>query len=142
MKWPLMTTEELHRFGIELILPYLEKDGVTVESINPDIRSNPQIVGKRWGKLAFIAVRTACYPSKGELTPDDFRQILCFADNHGATAFFASVGIACAAYPDKSPVTTKADMRLPIRDAGFYVSYQGLVIMTTSDRVQVWPRQE
>lgn len=139
MNWPLMTNEDLHTFGIELILPYLEKEGVTIESVNPDIKSNPQIVGRRWGGLVFIAVRTACYPSKGELTSEEHLQILDYADKRGATAFFASVGIACVSYPDRSPVITDADMRLPIREAGFNVAYPGLVIMTTSDRVQVWP---
>lgn len=138
MEWPLMTYEELQAFGVELILPYLQKEGVNVETINPDPKTNPQIVGKRWGSLAFIAVRTACYPEKGELTQQEHLQSLNWADQHGATAFFASVGIACVAYPDRSPVTNDADMRLPIRNAGFNVAYEGLVIITTSDRVQVW----
>jgi hypothetical protein len=134
-----MTKEELHEFGIELILPYLETEGVTVESVNPNIKSNPQIVGKRWGTLAFIAVRTACFPSKGELSSDEHLRMLDWADRHGATAFFASVGIACGCYPDKSPVTESAHVGLPIRDAGFHVAYPGLVIITTSDRVHPPP---
>lgn len=138
MKWPLMTADELHAFGIETILPYLEKAGVTVHSVNVDPRVNPQIVGERWGNPAFIAVRTACYPHKGALTEDDHMRLLNWADQHGATAFFASVGIACVAYPDKSEVTDEAHMRLPIRNAGFAVAYEGLVVVTTSDRVQVW----
>lgn len=137
MNWPLMTDDEIHTFGIDSILPYLEKEEVTIESVNPDIKSNPQIVGKRWGKLAFIAVRTACYPSKGELSSDEHLRILDWADKHGATAFFASVGIACASYPDKSPITADEHMGLPIRNAGFHVAYPGLVIMTTSDRVRL-----
>jgi len=141
MNWPQMTTEELHKFGIELILPYLEKEGVTIEAVNPDIKINPQIVGRRWDKIAFITVRTACYPAKGELTSEEHFQILDWADKQGATTFFASVGIACVSYPDKSPVTTDADMRLPIRDAGFNVAYPGLVIMTTSDRVRIQPTE-
>lgn len=137
-----MTNEELHIFGIEMILPYLEKEGVTIESVKPDIKSNLQIMGKRWGELIFIAVRTACYPSKGELTPEEHLEILNWVNKRGATAFFASVGIACASYPDKSPVTTEAHMHLPIRNAGFHIAYSGLVIITTSDRVQIWPSFE
>lgn len=137
MKWPLMTDEELHEFGIDAILPHLEKEGVTIESVSKDIKMNPQIVGKRRGSLAFIYVRTACYPNKGNLTPDEFGKLLAWADKHRATAFFASVGIACTNYPDKSEVTTDEGMRLPIRHGGFAIAYTGLVVMTTSDRVQL-----
>ena len=137
MKWPLMTSEELHAFGIDAILPYLEKEGVTIESVSKDIKINPQIVGKRWGSRAFIYVRTACYPSKGDLTPNEFDQLLAWADKHGATAFFAGVGIVCINYPDRSEVTTEEDMRLPIRHAGFRIAYPGLEVMNTSDRVRI-----
>lgn len=68
MKWPPMTADELHAFGIEAILPHLEKEGITVHSVNPDLEANPQIVGERWGATTFIAVRTACCPDKGALT--------------------------------------------------------------------------
>src|SRR5262245_55046030 len=95
MEWPLMTDEELHEFGIDAILPHLEKEGVTIESVSKDLKINPQIVGKRWGGRAFIAVRTACYPNKGELTETEFEQLLALADKHGAVAFFASVGVVC-----------------------------------------------
>ena len=138
MKWPHMTPDELHTFGIEAILPRLKKEGVTVRSVNRDLNANPQIAGERWGNRALIAVRTACYPNKGALTEEEHRRIVNWADQHGATAFFASVGIACAAYPDKSPVTSEVDMGLPIRNAGFPVSYEGLLVMTSSDRVKVW----
>lgn len=140
MKWPLMTPEELHTFGIEAILPYLEKEEVTVEHANLDPTQNPQIVGKRWNAPAFIAVRTACYPRKGELTSEEFDRILAWADQHRATAFFASVGVACIAHPDKSEITDESEMGLPIRHGGFNIAYEGLVIMVTPDRVKLWPQ--
>ena len=136
MKWPLMTTEELHAFGLETILPYIEKEGVAIESVNRDLGSKPQIVGRRWGSLAFIFVRSALFPNKGELSEVEFVQCLSWANKHGATAFFASVGLACSNYPDKSAVESDTDMLLPIRNAGFAVAYQGLVVMTTFDHVR------
>ena len=45
MLWLLMKDEELHVFGIVLILPYLEKEGLEIEQINPDLQTNPQTVG-------------------------------------------------------------------------------------------------
>ncbi len=138
MKWPLMSDEELHTFGLEAILPYLEKEGVAIKSVNRDPGMNPQIVGQRWGSPAFIFVRTALYPNKGALTDAQFMQCLGWAKEHRATAFFASVGLLCTNYPDKSHVKSDADMRLPIRNAGFMVAYEGLGVMTTSDRVRVF----
>jgi hypothetical protein len=137
MKWPLMSDEELHAFGIDIILPYLVKEGVTIEEVNRELGRNPQIVGKRWDLHAFIFVCTAMYPDKGTLTEKQFMECLAWSDKHHATAFFASVGCSCDAYPDKSSVTNDGEKRLPIRHAGFLIAYEGLLIMTTSDRVKL-----
>lgn len=133
-----MTQDELHAFGIDLIIPYIQNEGVNIESVNLDPKINPQIVGRRWNSLAHIVVRTSCFPKKGELTSDEFEHILDWADKKGAIAFFASVGIACVAYPDKSPVSNESEMGLPVRNAGFNVAYEGLLMLTRSNRVQVW----
>lgn len=138
MEWPLMSDQEVHAFGIEAILPYLAKAGVTVESVNRNSEMSPQVVGQRWASIAFVFVRTALYPNKGELGEAEFMRCLAQAKEHRATAFFASVGMACTHYPDKSTVENDTDMQLPIRNGGFAVSYEGLVVMTTSDRVRVW----
>jgi hypothetical protein len=137
LEWSLLSDEEIHVFGLETILPFLEKEDVTIDSVNRNLGQNPQVVGQRWGALAFIFVRTAMFPNKGEVTESQFMQCLEWADKHGATAFFASVGVACTNYPDKSEVQNDSEMSLPIRNAGFAVAYNGLVVMTTSDRVHV-----
>ena len=135
MTWPLMPPAELHAFGIEMILPQIQKEGVTIQHVNVNPAQGPQVVGQRWGSLAFIIVRTACYPETGALSGEEFTHWLAWADRHGATSFFASVGIACVAYPDRSDVQDEADMRLPIKHGGFNIRYEGLRVMTTSDRV-------
>ena len=137
-----MTAEELHAFGIDTILPFLKKEGVTVEGVNHDLKLTPQIIGQRWGSLAFIYVRTAMLPRMGSLTETQFMHGLGWADSHRATAFFASVGLICTNFPDKSPVTNDADGRLPIRHGGFMANYEGLVVMTTSDHVRVWGQSD
>ena len=139
MDWPLMSPDELHEFGIDTILPYVEKEGVSIESVNVDLKSNPQIVGRRWEKLAFIYVRTDCYPLRGQLTDEEFHRELAWADSHQAIPFFASVGILCSNFPDKTEVTTPEHMSQPYRHAGFDISYPGLKIMSVSDRVQLEP---
>lgn len=125
-----MTDAELHAFGIDSILPFLNKEGVTVEAVNHDLKKLPQIVGRRWNALAFIYVRTACYPNHGTLSAEQFQHAIDWAHQHKAEAFFASVGVACTNYPDKEPVTLEEHTRLPIRNAGFAINYEGLLIMT------------
>jgi hypothetical protein len=138
MKWPLMSPAEVHTFGIELILDHLQKkEGVTVEAVNDEIGRDPQIVGKRWGKPAFIFVRTALYPDKGAISDQEFMRLVAWANKHIATAFFASVGLCCRHYPDKSEVTNEKECSRPIKNAGFVVAYEGLLVMTTSDKVKV-----
>lgn len=137
MHWPLMTAAEVHAFGIESILPYLKEEGVAIEAVNTNPAVGPQVVGKRGNSLAYIYVRTACFPSKGELSEAEFSHSLAWAESHGANAFFASVGIMCANYPDRSTVKNARDHALPIKNGGFHVSYAGMLVMTTSDRVRV-----
>lgn len=136
MKWPLMTEQELHEFGIDIVLAHVEKEGVTVRAVNTDITKTPQIGGERWGGKAFIYVRTACYPHKGTLDSDEAMHAIEWANENGAMAFFASVGIKCALYPDKTEVINPGDMGLPIRHGSFQVNYTGLLVMTPSDRVK------
>jgi hypothetical protein len=137
MKWPLMSDEELHIFGIDIILPFLKNEGVTVEAVNRDPKLTPQIIGQRWGSLAYIYVRTAMLPNMGSLTEAQFMHGLDWAESNHATAFFASVGLLCTDYPDKSPVIDEDDKLLPIRNGGFMANYKGLVVMMTTNRVRV-----
>ena len=139
MTWPLMTEAELHKLGIEAIVPSLPREGVTVEAVNTDPAESPQIIGKRWGASAFVLVRTACYPKKGELGAAAASQLLALADKHQAHAFFASVGVMCIAYPDGSLVTSDGDRSLPIKEGTYAIAYEGLVVVTASDRVTIWP---
>jgi methanogenic corrinoid protein MtbC1 len=60
-----MTTEEIHDFGIEIVSNQLKKEGYEIQSVNTELGKNPQIITKKETQLAFIAVRTACYPEKG-----------------------------------------------------------------------------
>jgi len=133
--WALMNAEEIHAFGIDAILLYVQKEGVTIQAVNRDPAKDTQIIGERWGSAAVIYVRTALYPGKGEQTQEEFFLGLKWATEHQATAFFASVGLACINYPDRSPVTNEEDMKLAIRYAGYAVAFEGLLVMTTSDRV-------
>jgi hypothetical protein len=127
----IMSREEIHAFGIEVVAKQLIKEGIVVEVINTQIGLDPQIRARKSGVLSFIVVRTACYPDKGMLDPDVHFQMIEYADKHQAIPYFASVGIGNA--------TGKSDkeMSIPIKGAGFYIAYNGLLIITRSDRVSL-----
>ncbi len=128
----IMTTEEIHNFGIEIVFNQLKKEGYEIQSVNTELGKNPQIIAKRENQLTFIAVRTACYPGKGQLEESVHFQMIEHADKHGAIPYFASVGIANA------DETTEADMATPIKGSGFHVAYEGMVIIARSDGVKIW----
>lgn len=124
----LMTTAEIHDFGIEVVFNYLKKGGHEIVSVNTDIGVNPQVVAKQNGQLEFIVVRTACYPSKGQIENDQITfECIAHADKLKATCYFASVGIANAS--GKSD----AEMAVPLKGAGFHVSFEGLLMLRHSD---------
>ncbi len=136
MELSVMSDQELHEFGIRVILPYIQKEDLIIQGVNPDIKINPQIVGQRWGSLAYVFVRTDCYPNKGTLSEKDFQWCLDWANEHSATAFFASVGVVCVSYPDGTPIKSEAGLSVPYRNGGFSIGYNGLQVMTTMDRVR------
>lgn len=125
MAWELMSHDEIHKFGIKSILPYIQKEGFEIEGVNDDPRTSPQVVGTVDSQKAFLAVKTAMYPEKGVLSQDEKSRFVAWARQQGGVALFASVGLACMNYPDKSEVQGDADMSKPIKNGGFAVSYQG-----------------
>jgi hypothetical protein len=126
MTWPLMNSKEMHAFGIQLILPYIQKEGFEIKEINVDIGQNPQVISYKDDQLAFIFVRTECFPGKGNLTEDQLADCVNLSTNSTATPYFASVGLCLAAFPDKTSVKSKAEWSLPVRNGGFYIAYNGL----------------
>jgi hypothetical protein len=130
-----MTSEEIHEFGIRTVFDYIKKEGHEIVSVNADVSLNPQIIAKKNGQLEFIVVRTACYPSKGEIENNKVAMnCIEHADKHKATLYFASVGIA------NSQGKSDAEMAVPVKGAGYYVAFEGLVLLTRSDRVKVMNR--
>lgn len=129
-----MTDEEIHEFGINIVLEDLRKNGFIISAVTTDRLSNPQIVAKSNSVLFHIIVRTACYPNKGNIESKELGfQLLQEANNKNAQCYFASIGIANA------DGTTDLEMATLIRGAGYYISYSGIeklipekIIATTS----------
>jgi hypothetical protein len=120
----LMTIDDIHDFGVEVVFNQLKKEGYEILSVNTKVGINPQIVAKKGNELAFIVVRTACYPGKGQLEEFIRFQMIEHAREQVATPYFASVGIANA------NAETDDEMSVPVKGAGFYVAYEGIELIT------------
>jgi hypothetical protein len=123
----LMSRKDIHAFGVEIVFKQLEKDGWVIQSadVEADMRTEPQLVAAKDGELAFFVVRTGLYPGRGrfEEGQEAFDTLVRHAAEHGASCYFASVGIA------NSNGTTDEEMALPVRGAAFNVQFDGLIRM-------------
>ena len=127
-----MTREEIHDFGVQIVYEEMVKQGYEILGANPSPAVTPQIVARKNGKLCFVVVRTDVYPNKGRLADDrEFFYNLEHAERNNAVCYFAGIGICNAAATDAGD---EAAMGVPVRDAGFYVDFDGLKVMTTLDR--------
>ncbi len=122
-----MTAKDIHAFGIEIVFKQLEKDGWIIESadVEADVNTEPQIVAAKDGELAFFVVRTGLYPGRGRFEEgmEAFNSLVRHAAAHGASCYFASVGIA------NSNGTTDEEMAIPVKGAAFNVQFDGLIRM-------------
>ena len=120
-----LSDDEIHEFGINIVLDDIRAKGYAVSSVTTARNSNPQIVAHKNGQLIHIVVRTAIYPKKGVI--EGFQlglQILDDAYGKNAACYFAGVGIANA---DGS---TDLEMSIPLRNSGYYVAYNGIEELT------------
>lgn len=123
----LMTADEINAFGVEIVYKQLEKDGWKIETVDieADLCSEPQIVAAKDGELAFFVIRTGMHPGRGRFDEgqDAFETLVRHAANHGASCYFASVGLA------NSTGTTDEEMAVPEKGVAFHVQFDGLVRM-------------
>ena len=94
--------------------------------VEADLSSEPQIVAQKDGELAFFVVRTGVYPGRGrfEESQEAFDTLVRHASAHGASCYFASVGIA------NSNGTTEEEMSVPLKGVAYNVQFDGLIRMT------------
>ena len=122
-----MSPADVHAFGIEIVYKQLQKDGWVIDSADvlADLASEPQIVAKKDGELAFFVVRTGVYPNRGRFDEgrEAFDTLVKHAKAHGASCYFASVGIANA------DGDSEEEMSRAGKGAGFNVEFNGLVKM-------------
>lgn len=122
-----MTPADIHAFGVEILYKQLEQDGWVIDSADvlADLRTEPQLVAKKEGELAFFIVRTDVYPKRGrfEEGTEAFETLVRHAKAHGASCYFASIGIA------NSEGETEETMSVPVKGVGYNIQFDGLIRM-------------
>ena len=122
----LMTEEDVHAFGVEIVHNQLEEAGWTIRAVDvlADRDAEPQIIAVKDGETGFFVVRTAIYPGRGRIEGEKtFQTLVHHASSHGATCYFASVGIA------NSEGETEEEMTVPVKGVAYHVAFDGLVKM-------------
>jgi hypothetical protein len=122
----LMKESDVHAFGVEIVHNQLLEAGWQIQSadVYAERTEHPQIVASREGEFAFFVVRTAMYPGRGRIEGEAVFQHMCkLAREHGATCYFASVGIA------NSEGKTDEEMAVPVKGVAYHVAFDGLVKM-------------
>ena len=126
----LMTEEDVHAFGVEIVHNQLEEAGWIIRAVDvlADRDAEPQIIAVKDGETGFFVVRTAMYPGRGRIEGEEtFRTLVHHANSHGATCYFASVGIA------NSEGKTEEEMTVPVKGVAYHVAFDGLVKMALPD---------
>ena len=95
----IMSEQEVHEFGIDVIYKYAQQEGYEIVAGSTDLNENPQLVLKKNGQLYFVMVKTG--PGDGtHLTYDKDLALQVFnnAKPHNAKVLFAGVGLYCVGY--------------------------------------------
>lgn len=111
----LLTKQEIHEFGIDIIYKYAQQEGFEVVDGTTDLNQNPQLVLKKNGQLYFVMIKTS--PADGtHLTYDRdlAMQIFNSANPHNAKVLFAGVGLRCVGYGSAL-----------VRNKGFQIDFRG-----------------
>ena len=75
MAFELMNTQEIHEFGLQVLLQHLTEKGFEIEFVQPNKSEIPHVVAKQGKRLIFILVATDVYPNKGTIA-DSYKQAL------------------------------------------------------------------
>jgi len=111
----LLTKQEIHEFGIDIIYKYAQKEGYEVVDGTTDLNQNPQLILKKNGQLYFVMVKTS--PADGthlSYDRDLAMQVFNNAKPHNAKVIFAGVGLSCVGYGTAL-----------VRNKGFIVDFRG-----------------
>lgn len=130
MSAELMTEQEIHEFGLQVLIQYLQGKGYDIEFAQPDKKSLPHIVAKSGEQLTFIIAATDIYPNKGKISDADKGAVLEHAKNFDAQSACAYLGLVNAEGVEKND---KALMSKAFKNARFMTDFGGLEFICFED---------
>lgn len=130
MSAELMTEQEIHEFGLQVLIQYLQGKGYDIEFAQPDKKSLPHIVAKSGEQLTFIIAATDIYPNKGKISDADKSAVLEHAKNFDAQSACAYLGLVNAEGVEKND---KALMSKAFKNARFMTDFGGLEFICFED---------
>ena len=122
----LMSEADIHAGGVEIVFKQLEQAEWLIETADAlaDRTTQPQIVAHKEGETGFFVIRTAMHPARGRIEGEEvFESLVRHAAAHGASCYFASVGIA------NSKGKTEDEMSIPVKGVAYHVAFDGLLKM-------------
>lgn len=123
MEKEVMNEQEIHEFGLQILVQWLEGKGYIVEFVQPDKKSLPHVFANIGGCLTLILVSTDVYPNKGGIAEEDKAAVLDLAKQLDANCACAYLGIANSAgveHNDKDLASR------PYKNAEFVTDFGGL----------------
>lgn len=126
----LMTEQEIHEFGLQVVEQYLEGHGYGIEFAQPEKNSLPHIIAKHGEQLVFIIAATEMYPNKGKISDADKTAVLEHAAQFNAKVACAYLGLANA---EGAKAGDKELAGKAYRGANFMADFSGLEFIYFED---------
>ncbi len=126
----LMNTQEIHEFGLQILLQYLTEKDYEIEFAQPNKTEIPHIVAKQGEQLIFILSATDVYPKKGVIAPADKQSLLEHAQKFNAQSACAYLGIVNAEGVAKK---NKELCAQAFKETKFYTDFSGLEFIRFED---------
>lgn len=96
-KGQIMTDQEIHKFGVELISGFYKSQGMIIENVNtlPGYEYPQYIMRSINNKIYYVVVKTAVYPIRAEsLYTNKYSNVIDLALQNNAIPVFAGLSLA------------------------------------------------
>jgi hypothetical protein len=118
-KEDLMTKDEIHDFGIEVVCGILKTEGHNLEIVNNTFGYFPSIISVKENKVHAIVVLTDIAPKIPEISYENKRRLIEMCEEKEFIPCFASVGIG-------SNDSLRFENQIALNGDGYYVRFLGL----------------
>jgi hypothetical protein len=115
----IMTKEELHEFGLALLIAYLNYQKGTLIRSNHNIGNEyPHLTAKNpEGELLYIWVKTVMYPKVPSIVSiENHEEVIKLSNQFNATPVFAGMVLTCVSTEEKS---------IPVYGGGYVAEFTG-----------------